>query len=153
MEINGKDAYFVAVKVFLRDDSKLLITHDIFDNWDLPGGRLKKHEFDTPLEDVIKRKMAEELGESLTYKLGEPRVYFRVKRMEKVKGQDDLEARIFAIGYDAEYESGEIELGDNHDSYEWVDIDRFIPESRFNGGWLAGVKEYLELSKTDHTKD
>lgn len=42
MEINGKDVYFVAVKALLRDGNKILLTHDIWDQWDLPGGRIKK---------------------------------------------------------------------------------------------------------------
>ena len=57
-----KDLYFVAVKLFLRDGSKLLITHDIFGDWDLPGGRIRKDEFNKPLESVIERKANEELG-------------------------------------------------------------------------------------------
>jgi|GEM_PF-2006610 len=50
-----KDVYFVAVKVLLRRGNELLITHDVFDNWDIPGGRLKPDEFSAPLEDVIAR--------------------------------------------------------------------------------------------------
>jgi hypothetical protein len=37
-----KDLYYVAVKLFLRNENKLLITHDIFGDWDLPGGRIRK---------------------------------------------------------------------------------------------------------------
>ncbi|HSH31916.1 MAG TPA: hypothetical protein VK963_04595 [Candidatus Saccharimonadales bacterium] len=38
-EGNDKDLYYVAVKLFLLDDGKLLITYDIFGPWDLPGGQ------------------------------------------------------------------------------------------------------------------
>ena len=48
MEINGKDVYFVAVKALFRDGNKILLTHDIWDQWDLPGGRIKKGEFKKP---------------------------------------------------------------------------------------------------------
>lgn len=70
MSIDPKDTYFVAVKVFLEKEGKLLILKDSFGDWDLPGGRIKKDEFDVPLEQVIKRKMSEELGNEIQYALG-----------------------------------------------------------------------------------
>lgn len=64
MSTAEKERRFVAVKVFLRDGDKLLILKDKFnDGWDLSGGRIKKDEFETPLLDVVKRKMVEEVGE------------------------------------------------------------------------------------------
>lgn len=140
METYDKDLYFVAVKLFIRDGNKLLITHDIFDAWDLPGGRIKKDEFKASLPSVIQRKMEEELGADLKYSVGEPTVFFRVEREEH--GLGNKKVRIFAVGYDALYKGGEIKLGDHHDKYEWVDIHTFKPEDYFVDGWLEGVKEY-----------
>lgn len=54
--MDEKDTYFVAVKVFLEREGKLLILKDNFGDWDLPGGRITKGEFDTPLDEIIKRK-------------------------------------------------------------------------------------------------
>ena len=143
MEINGKDVYFVAVKLLLRDGDKLLITHDVFGQWDIPGGRIKKDEFDRPLEDVIGRKMREELGADVQYTLGEPVVFFRVERMEKLQEGGEMPVRIFAVGYEAKYVSGEITLGQNHDEYRWVNVHDFKPEELFEGGWQTGLQEYL----------
>ena len=138
-----KDVYFVAVKVLLRDDNdKLLITHDIFGSWDIPGGRIKPDEFEVPLDEVVDRKMREELGSSVQYKLGDPAVFFRHERIEKSSNKP---VRIFAVGYEAKYLSGDIQLGGNHDKYEWVDVTNFVPEDYFSGGWLKGLKEYLGL--------
>src|SRR4051812_49198435 len=120
-----KDLYFVAVKLLLRDGDKLLITHDIFGDWDIPGGRIKKDEFDTPLESVIERKMKEELGADVKFKLGQPKVFFRHERKEQKLGEM---VRIFAVGYEAEYRGGEIQLGNHHDKFEWVDAKAFKPE-------------------------
>jgi 8-oxo-dGTP diphosphatase len=139
-----KDLYFVAVKLLLRDGDKLLITHDIFGAWDLPGGRIKKDEFEAPLESVITRKMREELGADVRYELGDPKVFFRVERAEH--GLNGQMVRIFAVGYDATYKGGEVRLGDHHDQMEWVDVKTFRPEKYFTGGWLAGVQEYLKNS-------
>lgn len=141
-ETQAKDSYFVAVKLFLCDEGKLLITHDIFGSWDLPGGRIKKDEFNTPLEAVIERKMKEELGAQTRYELGEPKVFFRVERLEH---NTQEMVRIFGIGYTATYVGGEVQLGDHHDQMEWVDVSSFKPEEYFVGGWLKGVQEYLAL--------
>jgi SAM-dependent methyltransferase/8-oxo-dGTP pyrophosphatase MutT (NUDIX family) len=134
-----RDLYFVAVKLLLRDGDKLLITHDIFGAWDIPGGRIKKDEFEAPLDSVIERKIKEELGPDVKYKLGEPKVFFRHERKEQRLGEM---VRIFAIGYEAEYQDGEIQLGDHHDKFEWVDLNNFQPERYFTGGWLKGLQDY-----------
>lgn len=144
-ETRSKDLYFVAVKLFLHDNEKLLITHDIFGSWDLPGGRIKKDEFDAPLESVISRKINEELGSDVKYDLGEPQVFFRVERLEH---NTQEMVRIFGIGYAATYLGGEVRLGDHHDQMEWVDINTFKPEEYFTGGWLTGVQEYLQKTRT-----
>ena len=136
-----KDLYYVAVKLLLRDGNKLLITHDIFGDWDLPGGRIRKDEFNKPLESVIERKIDEELGGEVKYQLGESKVTFRVERQEH-----DLEGqmiRIFGVGYEAQYLGGTIDLGKHHDQMEWVDATTLKPELYFTGGWLLGVQEYV----------
>lgn len=137
-----RDLYFVAVKLLLRDEDKLLITHDIFGSWDIPGGRIKKDEFEAPLESVIERKIKEELGPDVKYQLGDVKVFFRHERKEMKIG--DL-VRIFAIGYEGKYLGGEIQLGDHHDKYEWVDVKTFKSEDYFTGGWLKGVQEYQRI--------
>jgi 8-oxo-dGTP pyrophosphatase MutT (NUDIX family) len=142
MDSKSKDLYFVAVKIFLRDGGKLLIIHDVFGAWDLPGGRIKKDEFNIGLEDVIKRKMREEVGEDLKYELGQANnIFFKVERHEA--GLDGQLVRIFAVGYDAKYLGGEAKLGGHHDKMEWVDVKTFKPEDYFTGGWLTGVQEYV----------
>jgi 8-oxo-dGTP pyrophosphatase MutT (NUDIX family) len=144
-DTKSKDLYFVAVKLFLRDGGKLLITHDIFGSWDLPGGRIKKDEFEAPLESVIERKMSEELGTDVRYELGKQKVFFRVERLEH---NTQEMVRIFGIGYAAIYLGGEVRMGEHHDQMEWVDVNTFKPEDYFTGGWLAGVQEYLEKTRT-----
>lgn len=81
MNTKEKDSYFVAVKIFLEKDGKFLIMKDNFGDWDLPGGRIKKDEFETSLEDIIARKMNEEVGNDIKYKLGKPVVFMRHERV------------------------------------------------------------------------
>lgn len=140
MEEYDKDLYFVAVKVFLRDANRLLIIHDIFGEWDLPGGRIIKNEFNSSFESVIKRKMNEELGEKVRYgKVIQNGIFFRVERLEYGLNQ---KVRIFAIGYEAKYKSGEVKLGKHINDYKWVDATKFNPRDYFKGGWLKGVEDY-----------
>ncbi len=141
MLIDQKDTYFVAVKVFFEQDGKLLILKDNFGDWDLPGGRIKKDEFETPLDQIIARKMTQEIGPNATYTIGESRVFMRHERQEAVEGNPTV--RIFAIGYSGTITSGEIELSERHTEMQWVDIKTFKPEDYFTDGWLKGVQEYI----------
>lgn len=143
MSIDQKDTYFVAVKVFFEKDGKLLIFKDNFGDWDLPGGRIKKDEFEKPLEEIIKRKISEELGSGIKYSIGKPIVFLRHERVEAVPGNPTV--RIFAIGYEGIFESGEIKISERHSELSWVDLINFKPENYFKGGWLRGIKEYLEI--------
>jgi ADP-ribose pyrophosphatase YjhB (NUDIX family) len=143
--MNDKDLYFVAVKVFLEKDGKFVIFKDGFGQWDLPGGRLKPDEFDTPLEDVVHRKMREELGGDLTYTLGKPIVFMRHQRVENAPGNPVV--KIFAVGFQANLDAGKLKLGSHHTEILWVDPNNFRPEDYFTGGWLKGVQEYITLKK------
>ena len=146
MSIEQKDTYFVAVKIFLQKEGKLLILKDNFGDWDLPGGRIKKDEFEKPLDEIIKRKMSEELGNDITYAIGKPVVFLRHERVEASPGNPTV--RIFAIGYEGALESGEVKTSERHPEMLWVDLFSFRPEDYFKGGWLKGVQEYLSIVRT-----
>jgi ADP-ribose pyrophosphatase YjhB (NUDIX family) len=144
----GKDWYFVAMKVFMIDkNDRFLILKDRFGCWDLPGGRLKYDEFEKPLEKVVARKIKEELGIETKYNLGQPVIFMRHKRMENLAIGGQEKVRIFAVGYEAKYLGGKINLGNNHLEYKFVPLKGFKPEKYFKGGWLKGVKEYLKIRK------
>lgn len=143
--MDEKDVYFVAVKVFLEKDNKFLILKDGFGEWDIPGGRIKKDEFDVPFEQIAARKMSEELGNNFKYKLGEPVILMRHERMESVPGNPKV--RIFAIGFRATLTDGKVETKSHHTQMLWVDPKNFDPKKYFTGGWLKGLEEYLEIIK------
>jgi len=148
--MENKDVYFVAMKAFLvDDDGRLLIMKDRFGDWDILGGRLKEHEFETPLEAVLERKIREEVGEKVKYEIGKPVVFMRHERNEILADGTREKRRIFAVGYEVKYMGGEIVMGKNHEKYEWVDIKTFQPETYFTGGWLKGVKDFQEYYKNN----
>lgn len=144
MKQTKRDLYFVAVKIFLEKDGDLFIFKDRYDEWDIPGGRIQKHEFDVPLKNVIARKIEEELGPAVKYKLGEPLVFMRHERRE-VGAKKKI--RIFAIGYSAKYLGGNIKISSQHTEYRWVPIRSFNPAVLFRGGWLNGIREFLKLKR------
>jgi len=140
-ESHQKDDYFVAVKLLLRKGDELLITHDDFGDWDIPGGRIRKDQFDTPLEQILKDKIVEELGGDTKYKLGSIKTTFRIERKEA--GRDNQTVRIFGIGYEAEFLAGDIVLGEYHDKYEWINL-RNVDLSEYSspGGWVEKLADY-----------
>jgi ADP-ribose pyrophosphatase YjhB (NUDIX family) len=141
--MENKDLYYVAVKVFLQDaDGRLLITKDRFGDWDIPGGRLREVDFNAPLTEIVARKMKEELGATVSYELGEPTIFMRHERDEHLPDGTRARRRIFAVGYRAMFKGGDITLGKNHETYEWVPLESFMTENYFTGGWLEGVKEF-----------
>jgi 8-oxo-dGTP pyrophosphatase MutT (NUDIX family) len=147
-DLKYKDRYYVAVKLFLEKEGKLFIFKDKWGAWDLPGGRIRKHEFHTALEDVVKRKMDEEVGAQVTYALGKPAVMMRHERVEVLEGAEESPTiRIFAVGYEARLLKGEPRLGDHHVEMKWVNIHHFTPEDYFEGGWLKGVQDYLVIKR------
>ncbi|MFH0755448.1 MAG: hypothetical protein V1910_02165 [bacterium] len=148
MTTKQKDIYFVAVKVFLEKNGKLLILKDNFGDWDLPGGRILKDEFYTSLDQIIKRKMSEELGKNIKYVIGKPIVFMRHKRIEQIFGNPIV--KIFAIGYEGILKNRNIKLSKRHSKIMWVDPNTFKPEKYFKGGWLKGVQEYIKLKKSKY---
>jgi ADP-ribose pyrophosphatase YjhB (NUDIX family) len=150
MEFNGKALYFVAAKVFLRDGDKILLTHDIWNNWEVPGGRIKPDEFGKDLRDVAARKLREELGGGVKYsKLKPTGTFFQVQRVEKTGDLAEQTVRIFAIAFDAKFDGGEIILGDNHDKSQWFDIKNFEPRKLQDNDWMRGVEDYLKKLKEE----
>src|SRR3989344_1583799 len=134
MSLEEKDTYFVAVKIFLEREGKFFVCKDKYGSWDLPGGRIKKDEFDAPMEQIIKRKMLEELGDEIKYKIGKPIVAMRHERVEDAPGNPTI--RIFSVGYEATLLSGEPKLSNLFVESMWADIKTFQPEKYFEGGWL-----------------
>src|SRR3989338_7277881 len=117
--LDQKEQYFVAVKVFLERNGKFFACKDKYGSWDLPGGRIKKDEFNISLEDVIRRKMKEELGEEIEYKIGKPIVLMRHERVEDAPGNPTI--RIFSVGYEATLLHGEPKTSDLFIESMWAD--------------------------------
>ena len=47
------------------------------------------------------------------------------------------------LGYDCEFVSGDIQISEEHDYFEWVDIHTFKPNTLFSEYMLEAVEKYL----------
>ncbi len=137
------DNYHVAVKTFIRKEDEILLCKDIANEWDLPGGRISADEFDLSLEKILQREIEEELGKNIQYQNHGIACVFRHKRPEITENK--AEVKIFIVGFDVEYISGEITLSDEHNEYKWISID--IAEKYLESGQKDGLKKYREYLK------
>lgn len=140
------DTYYVAMKAFVRKGDEILICKDRYQQkWDLPGGRIAVGEFDMPLEEILKREIAEELGTDFRYKNKGPAAIFRHRRPE-VTLEGKPEARILMVGFELEHLSGEITLSDEHDEYRWVPL--VVAVELLPGGQQNGMEKYVEYLRS-----
>jgi ADP-ribose pyrophosphatase YjhB (NUDIX family) len=146
VSLEEKEQYLVAVKIFLKRDGKFFACKDKYGSWDLPGGRIRKDEFDAPMEQIIKRKMFEELGDGIEYRIEKPVVTMRHERIEDAPGNPKI--KIFSVGYEATLLKGEPVLSDLFTESMWIDPKHFEPEKYFEGGWLKGVQDYMAIKNS-----
>jgi len=110
---------------------------------DLPGGRIRRDQFGTPLDVILANKVVEELGQEIKYKLGEIKSTFRVERNEV--GREGEKVRIFGVGYEAEYLGGDIKLGEWHEKYEWIDLQTVnLEDYKTESGWVHLLNDYAK---------
>lgn len=115
----------VSLKFIVKDlDGKVLLLkvpegEPMAGYYDLPGGRIKESEIKASLKTIAQRELGEELGSQIQLKLGTKPV--AVGRHEYPKGAKET-GWIFWIAFEAQYQSGEITVSDEHASYEWIDL-------------------------------
>lgn len=146
----AKDEYLVAVKLLLFDGAKLLVLKDQWGSWDIPGGRIRKDQFKTPLPEVLREKINVELGPNVQYKLGEIKTTLRLERQEI--GRGGKKVRIFAVCYEGKYLGGSIAEGEYMPHHEWIDFASANLEGYSDGdSWVVKLKQYQQefRSKND----
>ena len=92
--------------------------------------------------------MSEELGNEIKYTVGDPLLFMCHERVEVAPGNPTV--RIFAIGYPAVLEKGDVQHSERHTEMLWVDPGSFKFEDCFKGDWLKGMKEFQELWRKKH---
>jgi 8-oxo-dGTP pyrophosphatase MutT (NUDIX family) len=139
--MNNPHATFqIGLKVLLKKDDLVLVLKDaITGHYDFAGGRMNENEKKLPLKDILAREVLEELGSSIQYKLGSPLFQYRRNNIHNPM-------HVFITVYGAEYISGEIELSEEHSSYEWVNPndDSFDITNFGNEEEASAVKAYFK---------
>ena len=137
----AKDEYLVAVKLLLFKDGKLLVLKDQWGSWDIPGGRIRRDQFDVPPEEILRKKIDVELGKEVQYQLGKIVTTLRLEREEV--GRDGQKVRIFAVCYEGSYISGDITGGAYIPHYEWIDLKTANLDDYSEGdSWVLRLKDY-----------
>ncbi|MDO8240803.1 MAG: NUDIX domain-containing protein [Candidatus Moranbacteria bacterium] len=144
------DVYQISLKAILRNrDGKVLILK-VPSTWgafvgfyDLPGGRVDEDEFTVPFSEVLMREIQEEVG-NIEVKLGDAPVAAGRHSLPAEQMKTEKDIHILYVFYEAEMVSGEIEVGDEHAGFEWVDLTEIVLEKYFFSGILEGMQMYLE---------
>lgn len=137
-------AFFqITLKLFLIKEGQFLVLRDRKSGFgDLPGGRLGEKEIYEPLTTALAREVGEELGDEIQYMVSdEPAFIFPMKMWSG--GYEAL--GIAFVGF---YDSGEIDLSDEHDHMEWVDLISYDPADLFSEHMLDAVRKFLTMVRS-----
>lgn len=147
-----KDFYQVSLKVFLKNKQGEVLglkaarggSYEGF--YDLPGGRIDLDEFATPLTDVIKRELQEEIGDNVDYDLVlQPVALGRNENPNKESPLGGL-VHIFNVFFEASYKSGEIKISPEHLGFKWIKLEKETLDQFFKFAILEGARTYLGRS-------
>lgn len=129
----------ITQKAFIRKGDLLLVMRDRKSGeGDLPGGRMNEDEFFGDWIESLKRELAEELGTGISLNIKEDIILVQKHRVNLGNHPCVI------LGYHVEYESGEIQISDEHDFLEWVNIKAYKPETLFSEYMLEAVQKYIQ---------
>lgn len=142
--MSEKDFYQISLKLILKNDKgEVLILKAPEDKntfagfYDLPGGRIDDNEFGVDFLEIIKREVAEEIGDVKVSISTKP------VALGRATSQKINKIRVLYIFFDAKYQDGDILISKEHIGYKWVDLRKIKLEDYFTSGILEGLKMYL----------
>jgi len=111
--------FYVGQKAFIWKEDKILVLGNPHGNLDFPGGKIQESEND--LIESLKREVKEETG--LEIRVGKP---FFTWVLVLPSHHKNAGMKVFLIGYQCEYISGEVKLSDEHDKFNWVSKENYL---------------------------
>lgn len=134
-----KHGFFqITQKAFIRKGNLLLVMKDKKSGeGDLPGGRMNEDEFFGDWIESLQRELDEELGSSFSIHI-DPEVRLVYKHRVNLGNHPCI-----ILGYDCEYLSGEIQISEEHDFFQWVDVRTYDPSVLFSEYMLEAMQKYL----------
>lgn len=146
--MSQQDFYHVSLKAILKNaQGKVLVlkadSQGTFAGfYDLPGGRIDEEEFLVPLPEILKREIAEEIG-TAEIEINETPVAVGRHCIKKEHANSEKDIHVLYVFYEAELKGGGVKISDEHESFEWVDLQAIELEKYFTSGMLEGIKMYL----------
>jgi 8-oxo-dGTP diphosphatase len=132
----------ITQKVFIRKGSELLVLKDHKSGQgDLPGGRMNQSEFFEDWLISLDRELKEEMGEQFIVNIFAEPIFVHKHLV------NDGNHPCLIVAYKGEFQSGDIQISDEHDYFKWVDIYTFNPSEFFSEYMLDAVNLYLLREK------
>ncbi len=127
---------FVGQKAFIDKDGEILVLTDPQLGVDLPGGKIKEGELD--LVKALKREVKEETN--LDIEIARPFTTWMIEFPPDHRNQ----GKVFLVGYECKYISGEVALSSEHSEYKWVNKNNYQQLPR--DGHFKAIEEYFLLT-------
>ena len=135
--------FYVGQKGFIRRDDSILVLFDTEGYLDFPGGKIQEGEVD--FDKALQREVREET--SLEVSVQSPFVRWRFLRQQKLF--DDTSNKkpwqeLYLMGFVCDYQSGDVTLSSEHESFEWVNKANFKKLDDGTGHYEA-LDSYFKL--------
>lgn len=137
-----KDKYQVSLKAIIKNAKGEFLgltspqDSGLAGSYEFAGGRIEVDEFTTQFSEILKREIAEELGD----------IQYDLKLNPVALGRHLTSGgtRVLYVFFEALYHSGEIRISDEHDGYAWLDLTNKDLSTLFRSGNLEGISMYLK---------
>lgn len=131
----------ITLKLFVYNpEGKLLVLKDRKSGLgDLPGGRIDQGEIYSPLPEILRREVKEELGEQFHFTLQPEEIYFTFPVKMWINGHEAL-----GIAFRGRSTAqSQIQLSEEHSAGHWIDIHSYNPEALFQGDMLQAYRQFV----------
>lgn len=147
------DFYQVSLKLILKNTNNeiLILKSDSKGSYagfyDLPGGRINVDEFTTPIEEIIRREVREELG-NIDFKSNFKPVSIGRHLLPASMNKSGQDLHILYIFFEGEMIDGHVSISNEHEGFQWFDFKDKDLNTYFKSGTLEGL-EMWSKNKSD----
>ncbi len=137
-----KDKYQISLKVIMKNSKDEFLglkpptDSSLGGSYEFAGGRIDVEEFETPFKEIVHREIKEELGD----------IEYDLKPKPVALGRHKISsdgAHVLYVFFEAIYHNGEINISNEHEGYDWLDLNTLDLDTTFRSGNLEGIKMYL----------
>lgn len=146
-----RDRYQVSLKALVTNSNGEVLALNALPSgsfagyFDLPGGRIDVKEFSTPLIDVLRRELKEEIGD-VEVEIGEAPVavgrHLIGAESDKSEGES---IHVLYLFFEVKYLGGNLKISNEHAGFRWLDLTKHKLPDLFKSGLLEGVVMYSKI--------